>query len=291
MGQIVTAALVSHQPLVMAPEEVRRLVGGGEDTTLVGGFARIREAMAAARVDTWVVFDTHWFTTIEHVVAGADHFHGVYTSDELPTLIADHEYDYPGCPELAKAVADTAAVKGIRLFNATSRHIAQHYPTLNLIHHMHRGEKVLSVGVCQTAEPHNFLELGSVIAEAVARTEGRVALLASGGMSHQFWPMDTILDHGGFGPEHCVSADAVEMDRWVLDRWAEGDHAGVIDRMADIARFHPEGYLGHYLMLAGALGGPDCRAPGLMLSAYENAVGTGQVHVRFDLGAGVGGPA
>ncbi len=283
MGQVVSAAVVSHQPLVMAPEKVRRLVGRGNDTSLVEGFARLRQAMDEAGVDTWVIFDTHWFTTIEHVVAGADHFRGVYTSEELPTLIADLEYDYPGCPDLAKTVAETAAERGVRLVNATSRHISQHYPTLNLVHHMHRGERILSVGVCQTAEAHNFVQLGAVIAEAVRRSEGRVALLASGGMSHSFWPMDVILDHSGFDPENCISPDAVRMDRWILDRWAQGDHATVIDSLPAISTFHPEGFFGHYLMMVGALGGRDCRAPGRPLSEYENAVGTGQVHVAFDL--------
>ncbi len=283
MGEVVAAALVSHQPLVMAPEEIRRLVGQGEDTTLVEGFSRIRSAMDAVGADTWVLFDTHWFTTIEHVVAGADHFGGVYTSDELPTLVADLEYDYAGAPELAKTIADAASARGLRVVNATSRHIAQHYPTLNLIHHMHRGEHVLTVGVCQTAQAHNFLEMGAVIGEAVGSSRGRVVLLASGGMSHRFWPMDVILDHSGFGTEDIASPEAVAMDRWILDRWSEGDHAAVIDRLPEIRAFHPEGYFGHYLMLAGALGGRDCRAPGRMLSAYENAVGTGQVHVWFDV--------
>jgi hypothetical protein len=31
------------------------------------------------------------------------------------------------------------------------------------------------------------------------------------------------------------------------------------------------------------MGGRACRAPGTRLSAYENAVGTGQVHVLFPL--------
>ena len=36
-------------------------------------------------------------------------------------------------------------------------------------------------------------------------------------------------------------------------------------------------------MLVGALGGRECRTPGRQLSDYENAVGTGQVHVWFDI--------
>ena len=36
-------------------------------------------------------------------------------------------------------------------------------------------------------------------------------------------------------------------------------------------------------MLLGALGGRTCRARGECYSAYENAIGTGQVHVVFDV--------
>ncbi len=282
MGQIVAAAVVAHQPIVMAPEDFRRMGGGGEDTSLVSGFARIREAMDAAGVDTWIIFDTHWYSTVEHVVAGAEHFKGVYTSDELPTLIHDLPYDYPGAPALAHAVTEAARERGVRALNATSPYLAQHYPTLNLVHHMHRGEKVLTVGVCQTAQPHNFLDFGATIAEAANRTDGRVALLASGGMTHRFWPMDEILDHTGYAPEHCISPAAVDVDQRILEHWRNGEHAAVIDAYPDIKPFHPEGDLGHYLMMVGALGGRDCTATGRQLSAYENAVGTGQVHMWFD---------
>jgi hypothetical protein len=37
-------------------------------------------------------------------------------------------------------------------------------------------------------------------------------------------------------------------------------------------------------MALGAIGGVSCRVPGLQLSAYENAVGTGQVHMLFEIG-------
>jgi hypothetical protein len=39
---------------------------------------------------------------------------------------------------------------------------------------------------------------------------------------------------------------------------------------------------GHYLMMVGAIGGRACTAPGRAYSEYENAIGTGQVHVWFD---------
>ena len=34
--------------------------------------------------------------------------------------------------------------------------------------------------------------------------------------------------------------------------------------------------------MIGAMGGADCRARGEALSAYENARGTGNIHVWFD---------
>jgi 3,4-dihydroxyphenylacetate 2,3-dioxygenase len=61
-----------------------------------------------------------------------------------------------------------------------------------------------------------------------------------------------------------------------------GDHAGVIANMPDYRKAYPEGHFGHYLMLASALGGDACRAPGELFSEYEASVGTGQVHVWFE---------
>ena len=283
MGEIVAAAVVGHQPAIMAPEDRRRRMGGGQDTTLVAGFATMRAALDEAAVDTWVIFDTHWFTTVEHVVGGLDRYRGVYTSEELPTLIQDLAYDYPGAPGLAAAVAEVGRERRVRVHNATNPHLAVHYPTLNLVHHLHRGEKVLSVATCQTAEPHNFLDLGAVIAEAVGRVDGRVALLGSGGMSHTFWPLDEINRHASFRADDVISPEAAAMDAWILDRWAVGDHAGVIGNHPEIRRHHPEGFFAHYLTLVGALGGAACEAKGTPMSDYESAVGTGQIHVWFDV--------
>ena len=85
-------------------EEARRAGNGGRDTSLVAGFAGIREQLNALGADTLVIFDTHWVTTAEHIVAGRDRYRGIYTSDELPTIISDYEYDYAGAPQLAEAI-------------------------------------------------------------------------------------------------------------------------------------------------------------------------------------------
>jgi hypothetical protein len=43
-----------------------------------------------------------------------------------------------------------------------------------------------------------------------------------------------------------------------------------------------EAFGAHYLQMAGAMGGAACRAKGEPLSAYENARGTGNIHIWFD---------
>ncbi len=283
MGTINAAALVSHQPQIMAPERVRVAMNGGYDTTLVAGFADIRAELDAAEVDTLVIIDTHWFTTAAHVVAGAERYSGTYTSDELPLLITDLPYDYPGAPALANLLAEVGAERKLPVVNTTSLHIGVQYPTVNVVHHLRWDKPVLRVSICQHAEAHNFLAFGEALGEAIARSDARVGILASGGMSHVFPALDDSRAHTPNAPEHVITPEARAFDEGVIAKWALGDHAGVIDAYPDYLPFKPEGRLGHYLIMAGALGGRAWTSTGRKLSNYENAFGTGQVHVWFDL--------
>ena len=292
MGDIVAAAVVAHQPMVMVPEKVRIELGRtGADTTLVEpGYRLIREKLGEIDVDTFVIFDTHWLTTTEHVIAGASHFSGSYTSDEMPRNICDVPYDYPGAPDLAEAWHKIGKERRLFTVNVTTASLPLHYATINLVHHLRTREKVLSAGVVQTASMEYYLAVGQALAHAVRNVDsGRVALLGSGGMSHEFWPLEVIRDHFAYDASHVISSRARAMDEQILELWERGDHAAVLDLYPEYAsRYHPEGRFAHYLMLLGAIGGRECRARGMRLSNYENAVGTGQVHVLFQLPSGEG---
>ena len=76
--------------------------------------------------------------------------------------------------------------------------------------------------------------------------------------------------------------ESYEADQRVLKMLQEGDHAGVIGWMPEYRKAAPEGKFGHYLMMAAAMGGSRCQAPGEPFSEYEASVGTGQVHVWFE---------
>ena len=63
MGEIVAAAIFGHQPAIMAPEPMRMAMGRGRDTTLVSSIPEFRRRLDGAAADTFVIIDTHWFTT------------------------------------------------------------------------------------------------------------------------------------------------------------------------------------------------------------------------------------
>jgi aromatic ring-opening dioxygenase catalytic subunit (LigB family) len=123
--------------------------------------------------------------------------------------------------------------------------------------------------------------MGEAIGEAAARLDRRVVVLASGGMSHTFWPLSQIPKHEASDPVHIVTAEARAADEERLGWMRSGDHRRIVESMDDYMTVNPEGAFGHYLMMLGSVGGAECTARGELFSDYENATGTGQVHVWF----------
>lgn len=284
MGQIVGAAIVSHHPGLVQPKEIRVQRGNGRDSDLVEGFDRVRAKIDEVKPDTFVLFDTHWLTTSLHLVAGAAHYKGSYTSDELPFSMTRFPYDHAGAPALAAEVEKVAQERKVAARNVVEETLPMHYPTLNVIHYLGRGEKVLSVGTCQTARLKHFLQMGEVVGEAIGRSDARVVLLASGAMSHKFYDLDHVPPHPRvWHPDNVSEPENRALDMEVLELWKEGRHDTVLDRFPELEAAKYEGRGAHYAQMMGALGGRDCRARGTQLSEYENAAGTGNVHVWFDV--------
>ena len=283
MGEIVGAGIVSHVPTIMLPESERRELNNGKEISIVTGLGRLREqVLARLAPDTIIVFDTHWATTVEFVVTAHDRRVGKYTSEELPRGMCQVPYDLRGNPQLARTIAGEVNLQGVRCTPIDDPYLPIHYPTVNLAHYLNRGEEWLSIGVCQTAETDDYLAVGRGVGAAIARSNKRVVLLASGSMSHTFHPLKQIGQHEASDPIHIFSPEARAADLRRIDWFEHGEHAAVIRTMDDFLKFKPEGRFGHYLMMVAALGGTRCRARGRLLSDYENSIGTSQVHVWFD---------
>jgi 3,4-dihydroxyphenylacetate 2,3-dioxygenase len=290
MGEVVGAALVAHVPTIMLPEEVRLEINEGREITLVPGLRRMKEQCIDRLVpDTVVIFDTHWESTFEHIVTAHDRRRGTFTSHELPRGMRQIPYDMPGDPELAQLIAAQADGRDdCWILACDDPFLPIFYGTVNIWTFLGRPDvRWISVAINQTCDTDDFLLFGKLIGDAIEASDRRVVLLASGGMTHRFFNFkDLRRRESQRAPDNIYDLAYYEADMKVLDMLQRGDHAGVIEGMPDYRRAHPEGHFGHYLMMAAALGGAACRAPGQLFSEYEASVGTGQVHVWFERPAG-----
>jgi len=283
MGEIVGCGLLAHAPTIMLPLETRLELNEGKEISLVTGLRRLRaEVLDALKADTILIFDSHWATTVEFIVAGQSRRQGLYTSGELPRGMCQIPYDIEGQPDLARAIAEDVVGLGTPCIANDDPCLPIYYPTINSNHYLKGPEKWVSLGVCQTADTVDFLTVGEGVRRAIERTPGRFVLIASGSMSHRFWPLRVLAQHEASDPIHISSATAREADLERLGWFHAGDHARVIDTMDAFLQHRPEAHFGHYLMMAAAVGGRACRAKGRLFSDYENATGTSQVHVWFD---------
>ncbi len=283
MGEIVGAAVVSHVPPIVLPEGVRRELNDGEEISLVPGLHRLRsECLDRLGADTFVVFDTHWFTLVEMVVTSHERRTGHYTSDELPRGMSAMPYDIPGDPKLARTLASMATDHGTWITAVDDPYLPIHYPTVNLLGFLQGEERWMTASTCGTARAEDFLLWGRLLGEAIEAMDRRVVLLASGGLSHRFWPLDVFRDHESSSLDNIITPEARAADEAIIGQWEAGDHAVVIDGYPAFRAHAPEGLFGHYLMMVGAIGGRDCRTPGVAYSDYESAAGTGQIHMWFE---------
>jgi 3,4-dihydroxyphenylacetate 2,3-dioxygenase len=285
VGSIVGAAIVSHHPGLFQTDEFRVMMGNGDDSDLVRGYARLRAKLDEVKPDVLMIFDTHWFTTGFHLIDGGEGYEGTYISDEMPWYLFGKKYDYKGAPDLAGLVEAVAVEQKVLSKAVYEPTLPRHYATINVVNAVVRGEKVVTVSNCQNCQPHHYLESGRVIREAIARSPYRVALLASGALSHKFNEIDWVQKHPRIYHETNVARpENIARDKEAMALFEQGRHADIIDQWD--AKFRPlpwEGFGGHYLQMVGALGARECIAKGTALSDYENARGTGNVHMWFDV--------
>ncbi|AVS74917.1 extradiol ring-cleavage dioxygenase [Paracidovorax cattleyae] len=287
MGQIVGAAIVSHHPGLMQCEEFRKAMGAGEDSDLIAGYARLRQRIEAARPDVVLIFDSHWFTTGYHLVDGGKRYEGTYISDEMPWYLHGVPYAYRGHPEFALSIEAVSRERGG--FNRAVQHpdLGRHYATVNLVKHLRlelSDTPVVTASSCQNCDWRHFVASGEAIGEAIRRSDLRVVLLGSGALSHKFNGIDWKPNHPRIFHESNVSSpENIASDKQAIALMEEGRHDLILERWDEDYRRKPwEAFGAHYLQMVGAMGGAACRSRGVALSAYENARGTGNIHVWFD---------
>ncbi len=286
MGEVAAAIFTTHVPRLMITDPTARQAYMGRNvTTFYDAMPALeRERLRVLSFDTFVLIDTHWFTTLEYILNANARLSGVYTSEELPQMLHDLPYDYRGDSDLAGAIENAARACGIRAIASASPHLPIHYPTLNVMHYFNPGEhhRVLPIGVCQTASVKNDLAFGAALGAAIRGSDRRVVLVASGGLSHRFWDYDHILGRASASPDDISSPVNRAYDEKIMEWFREGNHGAVLAAAEDFrARCSPEGRFSHYLVVAGAMGGEKWDWRGEQFGRYESAIGTGQAIFYF----------
>jgi 3,4-dihydroxyphenylacetate 2,3-dioxygenase len=285
MGEIVGAGLLAHVPTIVLPLEIRKELNNGEDFTLVAGLEQLRkDVFEKVDYDTVIVFDSHWATTVEFVVTSHDRREGFYTSEELPRGMSSVPYDWKGDPALAKEIASLGEKHGTWITPIDNTHLPTFYATLNLWMYLGKGldKNWISIGMCQTGDDEDNLRLGRAVGEAIANSDRKVLLIASGALSHTFWPLRELRKHESADLNSIYTPEARAADEERIAWYLAGEHAKVLDTMDEFHKYKPEARYGHGMMMHGALGEKDCTAPGRQYGEYENSIGTGQVHIWFD---------
>jgi aromatic ring-opening dioxygenase catalytic subunit (LigB family) len=285
MGEVVGAGILAHVPTIMLPPETRLELNQGKEISLVPALHRLREEVfETLDYDTVVVLDSHWFTTVEFVVTAQDRRAGLFTAEELPRGMCRIPYDWRGDPELARAMVDAAPAHSTWVTAIDDPYLPMYYATLNLWKFLGEGldKRWVSVSVAQTGETEDFLRAGRALGDAIAATDRKVLVIASGALSHTFWKLRQLRDHEASDPSHIRTPEAYAADLERIAWFVDGDHKRVLDTMPEFMRYRPEAMFAHYLLLAGAVGEEDCHARARQYGDYENSIGTGQVHLWFD---------
>jgi 3,4-dihydroxyphenylacetate 2,3-dioxygenase len=280
MGRLVLAAKITHVPSIWLSEQPGPLHGIRRNA--IDGLVELGRRARARGVETFVVLDVHWQVTIGFHVNAKERHQGAYTSHEVPHFIDDLRYDYPGDPALADAIAAAADAAGLRCRAHRAPGLGLEYATLVPMRHMNRDAavRVLPIAVNVNAATDESARFGAALRRAIDAGDRAVALLASGSLSHRFWPND----RAEAGLNEVSSAFNREVDLRVLEMWRDGRIADFLAMLPDYAlHCAGEAAMGDTAMLFGALGWERYRGRGELLGEYFGSSGTGQCNVDFTL--------
>ncbi|MEO6269049.1 MAG: 3,4-dihydroxyphenylacetate 2,3-dioxygenase [Lautropia sp.] len=280
MGTLSLAAKITHVPSMYLSE----LDGPhrGCRQAAIDGHIEIGRRCREAGVDTIVVFDVHWLVNSEYHINCAPDFQGVYTSNELPHFIRNMAYRYSGNPELGKLLAQVAIEEGVAARAHDQTTLELEYGTLVPMRYMNADDhfKVVSVSAwCMWHKLEESLRFGRAIRQAIDhRYAGKVAVFASGSLSHHFADNGTAAQF-----MHKVYDPFLErVDRTVVDMWLRGEWSDFIDMLPMYAdKCWGEGGMHDTAMLLGMLGGKDYAGRVEVVTPYFGSSGTGQINAIF----------
>lgn len=188
MGEIVLAAKCTHVPTMLMSEQDGPLKGKRQ--AAIDGHLEIARRAKELGADTVVICDTHWVINAGYHINANARFKGIFTSSEFPQFIQDMPFDYEGNPALGDAIARHATAGGVYTLAHHLDSLEPEYGTLVPMRFMSREHRMKVVSVAAWCTVHSHEEsrvIGQAIAKAVAESDSKVLLVASGSLSHKIW--------------------------------------------------------------------------------------------------------
>lgn len=283
MGELVLAAKTTHVPTMLLSEMEGPLKGCRQ--AAIDGHREIGRRARAAGADTFIVLDTHWLVNAAYHINAKAHFKGNYASNEFPQFIQDLPYDYLGNPALGDLIAAKAQEDGVYALSHQVEHLDLEYGTLVPMRYMNEDAalKVVSVAAWCTVHSHaSTRKLGEAIRKAIDASDSKVALIASGSLSHKIWPNDIYAENNG---TFTISSEFNRVvDERVLELWQNGEIERFLKMLPDYAHYcDGEGDMHDTVMLFAALGWDQYKGRGEVVTPYFPSSGTGQTNVVFSL--------
>ena len=282
MGDVALAAKITHVPSMYLSEMDGPHKGCRE--AAINGHKEISRRCRELGVDTIVVFDTHWLVNSGYHINNAAHFKGVYTSNELPHFIKNMPYEYDGNTVLGELIAQAAVDAGVNARAHSDTTLALEYGTLVPMRYMNadRHFKVVSISaLCTVHDLEDSGKLGRAVRTAVeTQYDGKVAVLASGSLSHRFAQNGVSQDY-----LHKVWSPMLDhMDHEVIRMWERGDWAEFVEMLPEYAdKCHGEGFMHDTAMLLGVMGWDQYRGKVEVITPYFGSSGTGQINAVFPM--------
>lgn len=281
MGEIVLAAKIAHVPSILISEREGPLKGRRQGA--INALREIGRRAKARGADTFLVFDTHWISNFGcHMNANARHV-GVYTSHEAPHMIQNMAYDYPGNPDLGDRIAAEASKDKLEVMAHKVPTLPLEYGTIVPMHYMNEASslKVLSVAAPIFASWQENRAFGAACRRAIEASPYKVAVLASGSMSHKLVANDQVGDNQW---DIVGSEFNRQVDLRVLDLWRERRYREFCRMLPEYStKCNGEALMADTHMLFGMLGWEDYAGETEVLGDYFPSSGSGQITAEFHL--------
>lgn len=267
---------VCPHPPIMVPE-----VGRGEADKVADSRRAMLELgrrLKDSGAETLVVISPHGPVFRDGVaVNGSPRLKGDLGQFEASTVKFDLENDL----QLAGGIVRAAGEAGITTLLLNDKNAGRYGVDLELDHGVmvplyflrEAGVRLplVSIGMSLLPRPRLYA-FGTALARAVDRTGQKMALIASGDLSHRLTPGAP----AGYEPQ------GREFDRQVVDLVSRADAAGILDINADLAERAGECGLRSLIMALGALDGLSVQAEVL---SYEGPFGVGYMVAVLNPGA------